>query len=87
MGFFNSILSALLGNGAAAVGGGGLTGFASGLSDTANALIAFFTTITDYRMWRSFGWLLLGIAMIAAGLLLLAKDSAAGAVGRALGTR
>lgn len=79
MGFFTSILNALLGNGAAAAGSGGLTG----LSDTANALIAFFTTVTDYRMWRSFGWLLLGIGLIAAGLLILAKDAAVSSVGRA----
>jgi hypothetical protein len=84
VGFFNSVLQALLGNGAAAVGSGGLTGFASGLSDTANALVAFFTTITDYRMWRSLGWLLLGAGMITAGLLLLAKDAALGSVARAV---
>jgi hypothetical protein len=87
MGFFTSVLEALLGNGAAAVGSGNLTGFASGLSDTANALIAFFTTITDYRMWRSLGWLILGIGMIAAGLMLLAKDAAVGSLGRAIGAR
>lgn len=56
----------------------GLASAGSGLSDTANALVAFFGTITDYRMWRSLGWLLLGIVLIGAGLALLAKDTVAG---------
>ncbi len=71
MGIFGGILSGL-----------GLTG----LSDTAGVLVAFFTTITDYRMWRSLGWLILGILMIAAGLGLWAKDSVIGGLaGRAVG--
>lgn len=55
-----------------------------GVKDTTNALIAFFTTITDYRMWRSLGWLLLGIIMIAAGLALLARNAATGTATRIL---
>jgi hypothetical protein len=82
MGFFNSVLQALLGNGTAAAGS--LGGFASGLSDTASTLVAFFTTITDYRMWRSLAWLLLGTGMIGAGVALLAKDAAVGSIARAV---
>jgi len=46
----------------------------SGITDTTNALVLFFATITDYTMWRSIGWLALGIVLIAAGLALLAKN-------------
>lgn len=84
MGFFTSILDALLGNSAGAIGGGGLSGVVSGLTDTGSALIAFFTTVTDYRMWRSLGWLLLGIVLIGAGLVLAAKDTVAGSVAGAV---
>lgn len=58
----------------------------SGLTDTAGVLVAFFTTITDYRMWRSLGWLVLGILMIAGGLAMWAKDSALSSIaGRVTG--
>lgn len=40
------------------------------LSDIAAALVAFFSEITDFRMWRSLGWLLLGIVLLAGGLIL-----------------
>lgn len=66
--------------------GGILSGLGlSGLTDTAGVLVAFFTTITDYRMWRSLGWLLLGIVMIGSGLALWAKDSAGSLVSRVAG--
>lgn len=45
----------------------------SGLSDVGSALVAFFDTITNGRMWRSLGWLLLGVVMMAAGLTLWLK--------------
>jgi uncharacterized membrane protein len=71
MGIFSGLLSGL-----------GL----SGLTDTAGVLVAFFATITDYRMWRSLGWLLLGILMIAGGLAMWAKDSVIGGIaGRVTG--
>jgi hypothetical protein len=47
----------------------------SGITDTTNALVLFFATITDYTMWRSIGWLLLGLALIGGGLALLAKSA------------
>lgn len=55
----------------------------SGLTDTAGVLVAFFATITDYRMWRSLGWLLLGVVMIAAGLSLWLKGEVISSVGPA----
>lgn len=38
------------------------------------AIAAFFATITDGRMWRSLGWIVLGLVLVVAGL--------AGLVGR-----
>lgn len=40
----------------------------SGLTDVGASLIAFFGSITDGAMWRSLGWLLLGVLLMAAGL-------------------
>lgn len=57
------------------------------LTDAGNAVILFVATLTDYRLWRSLGWLLLGIVMIAAGLGLLARDAAAGTVSKIVGGR
>lgn len=42
---------------------------ASGVSDVAGSLAAFFATVTDYRMWRSLGWILLGLWLTWLGLL------------------
>lgn len=47
----------------------------SAVTDTTNALVLFFATVTDYTMWRSVGWLLLGLALIGGGLALLAKTA------------
>jgi hypothetical protein len=38
------------------------------------ALTAFYDKITDGKMWRSLGWLVLGIIFIVIGMLLLLKD-------------
>lgn len=48
------------------------------ITDVGAALIGFFSTITDYRMWRSLAWLLLGVASIIGGIVLWAKTRAAG---------
>ena len=61
MDFFTSLLTGLLGSGA------------GGLTDVGAGLIAFFETITDGALWRSLGWLLLGILTMAAGLSLWAR--------------
>jgi UDP-N-acetylmuramyl pentapeptide phosphotransferase/UDP-N-acetylglucosamine-1-phosphate transferase len=39
-------------------------------------------TVTDYRMWRSLGWLLLGITMIIIGFVIWNRH----AIGAAAGT-
>lgn len=38
-----------------------------GVVDAGQALGAFFDTITNGRMWRSLGWLLLGVVLIIIG--------------------
>ncbi len=59
----------------------------SGLTDTAGVLVAFFATITDYRMWRSLAWLILGVLMIAGGLTMWTKDAVlSGVAGRITGS-
>lgn len=57
----------------------------SGITDTTNALVLFFATVTDYTMWRSIGWLALGVVMIGMGLTLLAKDQVVPGVKSVLG--
>lgn len=37
-------------------------------ADTAHALTAFYAVITNGKLWRSLGWLLLGILLMLAGL-------------------
>lgn len=48
-----------------AAAGGGIN-----FSSIQNALTAFYDKVTDGKMWRSLGWLLLGILLIIAGLIL-----------------
>lgn len=45
----------------------GALGGISSFSDVGVAIMAFFVEITDFRLWRSLGWLLLGLVMMAAG--------------------
>lgn len=59
---------------------GTLIPFGSALSDTAGALVGFFDAVTDGRMWRSLGWLFLGILMIAAGITIWFKGPITSAV-------
>lgn len=48
------------------------TGFnPSTFSSIQNALSAFYDKLTDGKMWRSLGWILLGILLIFIGLALL----------------
>lgn len=54
------------------------------LSDVGAALVGFFTTITDGRMWRSLAWIILGVTMILVGLLLFVRERATGLVGNVL---
>jgi hypothetical protein len=44
-------------------------------TDTAHALAAFYDKITDYKMWRSLGWLVAGFLLMIAGVALLLKGT------------
>ena len=59
--------------------GGALTSFSS----VANALSAFYAEVTNGKMWRSLGWLLLGVILMFAGILMLIgrRSPAAAATG------
>jgi len=49
---------------------GGITSDVQAIGDVAAALEAFFSAITDAKMWKSLGWLLLGVAFLTMGILL-----------------
>lgn len=53
--------------GQAPTGGGGVL---SGFTDITSAVTGFVNDVTDYTLWRSLGWLLLGALLVGAGLLL-----------------
>lgn len=68
----------------------GTSGLFSAFSSIANALTAFYDEITNGKMWRSLGWLVLGIVLMFIGVLLwigpdLLKRSPAGVIARGLG--
>ena len=46
-------------------------------TDVAHALTAFYDTVTDGKLWRSLGWLLLGVALMLTGIGLLIGPAAA----------
>jgi hypothetical protein len=43
-------------------------------SSVQNALTAFYDMLANGRMWRSLGWLLLGVVLIVTGVGMLMKD-------------
>lgn len=50
-------------------------GAISAFSSIQNALSAFYAELTNGKMWRSLGWLLLGIALMGLGAWLWIKPS------------
>jgi hypothetical protein len=55
-------------------------------ADLAKVIAAAFTTVLNPKMWRSFGWLMLGLVLIGLGLMFWLKapiESAVGTVGGA----
>jgi uncharacterized membrane protein YedE/YeeE len=56
---------------------GGVANAASGAGGIADALSAFFAAVTDVYMWRSLGWLALGIVLLFAGAALWLKKEGA----------
>lgn len=60
-----------------------LPGAMSALSDTLSFSKAVWLNVSDYRMWRSLGWLLLGLVLMVIGFLVWNRK-ALEAVGRAV---
>ena len=52
-----------------------VTGSATTFSSVQNALTGFYDVVTNGKMWRSLGWLLLGVVLMIAGLGLLLKNT------------
>lgn len=69
------LIAALAAGGFLAASGG-----VSKLSDVGSVLLGFFGAVTDGTMWRSLGWLLLGVIMMFAGLALWTKTEVIPAV-------
>jgi hypothetical protein len=49
----------------------------SGVDKLAGAVEGVWATVTDYKMWRSLGWLILGIALMLMGVAFWIGPSAA----------
>lgn len=47
---------------------------AENVVSSGGVLAGIWGDLTNYKMWRSLGWLLLGVALIIAGLFLLVKN-------------
>lgn len=56
---------------------------AAGGTGVFGALTAFFATITDGKMWRSLGWLVLGLIIMGIGINLWLRNPVGRAVGAA----
>ena len=54
-----------------------ITGSATTFSSVQNALSGFYTVLTNVKMWRSLGWLALGLMLMFTGIVLLIGPSAA----------
>lgn len=63
---------------------GGLAGDAEqGASDLFAPVSAFFGTVTDGKMWRSLGWILLGLVCLNWGVVLLLREPIEKGIGAA----
>ena len=56
------------------------SGAISALADPLSFLKAVWLNVSDYRMWRSLGWLVLGIIIMGAGIAMWSKKAIASAV-------
>lgn len=54
----------------------GVGGAVSSFTSVQNALSAFYDKLTDGKMWRSLGWLLLGVILIISGVAMLIGEKA-----------
>lgn len=60
----------------------GILGIGDSASKAAGVFSTAWATVTDFRMWRSLGWLLLGIVLIIIGFVIWNRH----AIGAAAGT-
>ena len=60
-----------------------LSGNWNPLAGIAGAITAFYHAITDGKMWRSVGWLLLGVTLMILGAALWMKGSASSLISTA----
>lgn len=81
MGAFSDFLGGLV---------GGVTGIpttevaaAGGIGGLFAPVTAFFATVTDGRMWRSLGWLILGLIITGIGINLWLHNPVGKAIGGA----
>jgi len=82
MSLFWDILSSMGGAGGVSAGAAGdIGGQVAGGQGIFGVMAAGFATITDGKMWRSLGWLLLGLIVFSFGINLWLHNP----VGRALG--
>lgn len=51
------------------LGPGGTSGAMSSINDAVSLTKAVWLNVSDYRMWRSLGWIILGILMMIIGFL------------------
>jgi hypothetical protein len=47
-------------------------------TDVAHALAAFYDKVTDGKMWRSLGWVALGLVLMITGIALLLRRTVSG---------
>jgi hypothetical protein len=59
----------------------------AGLGDVAAALKAFYSAVTDGKMWRSVAWILLGALLVFNGIVLWLRIPQRGAAVAAAGAR
>jgi hypothetical protein len=59
-------------------GGQDLESTAQDLSDLGSTFTKFFAVITNWRLWASLGWLLLGLALIIGAIVLYVSGTKLG---------
>ena len=69
-------LQAAAGVGLPSVPGASASNPLAGIGDIAAAMKAFYSAVTDGKMWRSLAWILLGAVLMLAGILLWIGPSA-----------
>lgn len=61
---------------------GGVGGAMSSINDAVSLTKAMWLNVSDYRMWRSLGWLILGILMMILGFVVWNRKAMAAVTSR-----